>query len=70
MPTPAAVFGMIVFGAVGFASFLYGKRLMAVRPMAIGVALMIYPYFVAQTWTWALYGIGVLLTVGLFYPKR
>ena len=59
---------MILFGAVGFAAFLYGKRLVLPRPMIIGVILMVYPYFVSQAWL--LYGIGTLLTIGLFYPKR
>ncbi|MFT4546777.1 MAG: hypothetical protein ACI8XO_003343 [Verrucomicrobiales bacterium] len=67
MPTPGAVFGMIVFGAVGFAAFLYGKRMMLPRPMIIGVLLMVYPYFVSQA-GW-LFAIGTVLTVGLFYPR-
>jgi len=58
---------MIVFGAVGLAAFLYGKRLMQPRPIILGVLLMIYPYFVSQVWP--LYGIGTLLTLGLFFPR-
>ena len=67
MPTPGAVFGMILFGAIGLAAFLYGKRLMQPRPMILGVLLMIYPYFVSQFWP--LYAIGALLTAGLFFPR-
>jgi hypothetical protein len=67
MPTLGAVFGMIVFGAIGFAAFLYGKRMMLPRPLIIGVVLMVYPYFVPQA-SW-LYAVGTLLTVGLFYPR-
>lgn len=67
MPTPGAVFGMIVFSAVGLAAFLYGKRLAQPRPIILGVLLMIYPYFVSDPWP--LYGIGALLTAGLFFPR-
>lgn len=58
---------MIVFGAIGFAAFLYGKRLLLPRPMIIGVVLMLYPYFISQTLP--LYALGLLLTAGLFYPR-
>lgn len=68
MPTPGALFGMIIFGAIGLAAFGYGKKEMSLRPMVVGVALMIYPYFVTQTW--CLYGVGVLLTTALFVPRN
>ena len=58
---------MIIFGAIGLAAFLYGKRLVLIRPIVIGLLLMIYPYFVSDFWP--LYGVGTLLTIGLFYPR-
>jgi hypothetical protein len=67
MPTPGALFGMIVFGAIGMAAFVYGKKSTLIKPMILGVALMVFPYFVSEGWP--LYGIGVLLTAALFYPK-
>jgi hypothetical protein len=33
--------------------------------MAIGVALMVYPYFISQTWM--LYVIGLALCGGLYF---
>ena len=63
MPTPAALFGLIIFGIIGLAAFLYGKKQMLWKPLAIGVALMVYPYFVAETWI--LYAIGGTLCVAL-----
>jgi hypothetical protein len=68
MPTPGALFGMIVFGAIGLAAFVYGKKSTLPKPMILGIALMVYPYFVSQIWF--LYGIGILLTAGLFYPRN
>lgn len=64
MPTPAALFGMIVFGGVGFAAFVYGKKSGSAKPIIIGIALMAYPYFVESAWL--IFLIGALLTAALF----
>jgi hypothetical protein len=64
MPSPEVLFAAILFGAIGMAAFVYGKKSGNMRPMVIGIALMAYPYFVPQTWL--LYLIGCLLTAGLF----
>jgi len=39
----------VLFGAVGFVFFAYGKKQLRPIPMGIGVSLMIYPYFVSNT---------------------
>ena len=62
--SPAALFASFLFGAIGLAGFIYGKRLVHWKPMAIGVALMAYPYFVSEIWL--LYAIGAALCLGLF----
>ncbi|MBI3903190.1 MAG: hypothetical protein HY306_09680 [Nitrosomonadales bacterium] len=64
MPDLSSLIASIVFGTIGFAAFVYGKRAMNWTPMAIGVALMVYPYFVGQGWP--MYLVGVMLTVSLF----
>jgi hypothetical protein len=64
MPTPANLFGAIAFGIVGMGAFMYGKKIAGMRAMGIGVALMVYPYFIDPTWL--LYTIGLALTVALF----
>ncbi len=64
MPTPANLFGSIAFGIVGFGAFMYGKKTAGVKAMVIGVALMVYPYFVEPTWL--LFTIGLALTAALF----
>lgn len=61
---PTALFGSLLFGAIGFAAFIYGKRMVLYKPMVIGIVLMAYPYFVAQTWL--LYAVGCALCLGLF----
>ena len=57
-------FGSLLFGAIGLAAFIYGKRMVLYKPMVIGIVLMAYPYFVAQTWL--LYAVGCALCLGLF----
>lgn len=58
------LFGGIVFGSIGFAAFIYGKKQANFKPMVIGIGLMAFPYFVSNTvflWT-----IGLVLTLVLF----
>jgi hypothetical protein len=64
MPTPAELFGLILFGIIGLAAFLYGKKAALWKPTVIGLVLMAYPYFVSQTWI--LYTLGSVLCVVLF----
>lgn len=54
----------MIFSGIGFVAFMYGKKMTLWRPMALGVLLMGYPYFVSNTWL--LYGIGIVLSVVLF----
>jgi len=54
----------IIFGAIGFVAFIYGKKQSEWKPMLIGAALMVYPYFVpGATLQWA---VGALLTLMIF----
>lgn len=39
----------VLFGSVGFGYFLYGKKQRAVVPLVCGIALMAFPYFIANT---------------------
>ncbi len=63
MPTPATLFAAILFGIVGFAAFTFGRKNLRAGPMVIGLALMVFPYFVSGPgWTW---GVGAALCVAL-----
>jgi hypothetical protein len=62
--TAANLFGQILFGAIGFAAFIYGKKQSSFKAMLLGVVIMAYPYVVAETWL--LYAIGFALTALLF----
>ena len=56
--------GGLLFGSIGFVAFIYGKRMHVWKPMLIGLALMAYPYFVANDV--AVFVIGAVATAALF----
>lgn len=64
----ANIFAYIIFGAVGFVAFVYGKKNRFVRPMVIGFALMAYPYFFSGTFF--LYLVGIALTAALYFWRE
>lgn len=64
LPTPAYIFGALIFSIIGFAAYRYGKKSNLGKPKWIGVALMLYPYLVAETSL--LYVVGIGLCVGLY----
>ncbi len=63
LPSPAYISGALLFGLVGYVAFKRGRK--TSRPALIwtGVALMLYPYAVTQTWL--LWVVGAALCVGL-----
>ena len=38
--SPAALFGSVLFGAIGMGAFIYGKKMVLWKPMVVCVALM------------------------------
>ncbi len=56
----ANIFGNLLFSAVGYVAYSYGKRMDNTRVMIQGGALMAYSYFVPDT-VW-LYVVGTALT--------
>ncbi len=56
-----------LFSAIGAGFFLYGRRQTAVVPLACGLALMVYPYFVDDVVMTVV--IGVVLVVVPFIVK-
>ena len=39
----------VVFGAVGLAYFVYGKKQQRFVPLVCGIALVAFPYFISNT---------------------
>ena len=64
----AKIFAYIIFGAIGFVTFLYGKKNKLFRPMIIGAVLMAYPYFISGTFF--LYLVGIALTAALYFWRE
>lgn len=52
--------GGFLFGSVGFIAFVYGKKNSEIRLMLIGIALMVYPYFLRGTLALFLVGSGLI----------
>lgn len=67
LPSPLYIFGAIVFGLIGFVAYRHGKKAAVPRVKWLGVALMLYPYVVPQTWL--MYLVGVLLCTALYVYK-
>ena len=57
----------VLFGSIGLGFFIYGKRQSAPVPLACGLLLMVFPYFVSNAWATAL--IGALLTVIPYFVR-
>ncbi len=59
------ILASLIFGSIGTGAFIYGWKQKCLKPLVIGVLLSVYPYFVPNPI--ALWGIGVALTLGLFF---
>lgn len=59
------IIGGIIFSIIGWYAFWHGKRKKSWRPMVIGIVLMGYPYFVANTLLF--FAIGIALTAALYW---
>ncbi len=64
-PTPAYLFGAILFGIIGFAAYRYGRKNSHSAGIWLGIALMLYPYAISETWM--LYSVGAGLCFGLYF---
>jgi len=55
LPSPAYLLGAIVFGLLGMVAFSRGRKASLPTLTWCGLALMIYPYAVSETWLlWAI----------------
>ena len=65
LPSPAYLLGALLFGIIGYAAYRYGKKTSLVVPKWTGIALMLYPYAISETWL--LYFVGAGLCLGLYF---
>ena len=59
MDTSSLLWGLL-FGSIGLAFFVYGRRQKMVVPLVCGVALMIFPYFVSNTMLLVILGLALM----------
>ncbi|RQO53488.1 hypothetical protein DBR47_24015 [Paucibacter sp. KBW04] len=65
LPSPAYLFGALMFGLIGLLAFRHGRRQQQPRRLYLGLALMLYPYLVSSTVL--LYLLGALMCGGLYW---
>ena len=67
LPSPAYIFGALLFGLIGLLAFRHGRRSERRVTLWLGVALMLYPYAVSNTGM--LYGVGLALCAGIYLDR-
>ncbi|MET3105405.1 cbb3-type cytochrome oxidase subunit 3 [Oxalobacteraceae bacterium GrIS 2.11] len=68
LPSPAYIIGAILFSMIGFVAYRYGKKTSRQHVKWLGVALMLYPYVVPQTWL--MYLVGIALCYACYYYRN
>lgn len=63
-----SLFASLLVSSVGFGFFIYGKKQACFPQLFIGIAMMVYPYFVPDPL--AMLGIAGALVVGLVVALR
>ena len=66
--SPGTLVASLLVSTAGFGLFLYGKKQLRMPQLAVGLVLMVYPYF--TTGPLATWGIGGLLVLGLVVALR
>ena len=64
MPSGPQLLISLLFSLIGYFAWRHGRRESDIRALIIGITLMFYPYLVPNVW--AMFGVGVALTAGLF----
>jgi len=62
--TALLMWGML-FGAIGFGFFLYGKKQKSVVPLITGIALCVIPYFITNVYVLVMVGV-ILVAIAYF----
>ena len=62
--TAVLIWGMI-FGSIGVGFCMYGRKQKAIVPLCVGIALCVFPYFVANVYALVLIG-AVLMVIPYF----
>lgn len=63
----AVLFWGLLFGSIGFGFFVYGRKQSSTVPLVTGLILMIFPYFVSNTFL--LVAIGLVLVAAPYFVR-
>lgn len=55
----------MVFGSIGLGFFIYGKKQKSLVSLSVGIALMIFPYFISDVYVLVIAGV-ILMALPLF----
>lgn len=66
MMAESTIWWGLLFGTLGIGYFVYGKRQRMVMALASGVALMVFPYFISNTFLLLVVGAALLALPFLF----
>ena len=56
----AGLWWSMLFGAIGMGYCVYGKRQSAPIPLACGIGLLVFPWFVSNAWIMVLVGAALM----------
>lgn len=66
MLTTSSLLWGVLFGSIGLGFLIYGRKQRAVVPLVCGLALMIFPYFIANSIALVVIG-AVLIAIPYFF---
>ncbi len=58
--TTSSLLWGVLFGSIGVGFFVYGKKQRAVVPLVCGLALMVFPYFIANSFLLVAVGLALM----------
>jgi len=63
---PAALFLGLLFSGIGFVAYRFGRRMELIWPIVLGIALMIFPWFVHRALWVVVVGSALTLLLWVF----
>jgi hypothetical protein len=66
IPSTAYIIGMILFSIIGLVAYYHGKKVKSPIVKWLGIALMLYPYVVSETWLLYLVGFGLCAALYMY----
>ncbi len=66
---PYNILAGFVFGTIGWGAFSYGRKLELWQPRAIGLTLMLYPYFIGNAVLLWIVGPALLVLLWFYHHE-